>query len=112
MNYILDLQLMHNQFRGKKVSTKVRKHVHLAQPFLPLRHRQLPAASVARKRKVNFILPLYEKEEEFERFLAFFAKEFSQENVRLVVVLFDPDGRSIKKVDSGRLFFLYTQFFL
>ena len=92
MNYILDLQLTHHQMRGEKVSTKVRKHIHLTQHFVPkLQIQQLPAIV---KRKVNFILPLYKKESVFDRFLENFEQEFKTENVKLIVVLFTPNGEN------------------
>ena len=109
MNYILDLQLTHRQIRGNKVSTKVRKHIHLTQYFVPLQIQQLPTVSVTRKRKVNFILPLFKKESEFDRFLVNFEEEFLTENVKLIVVSFTPNGENHEeKKKLRRVGFDYT----
>ena len=94
MTYILNLQLTSHQFRGKKRSTEVQKHISLAQYFLPLQIQQLPIVSTTTKQKVNFILPLFKKGSVFKRFLMNFEQEFRTENVRLIVVSFISNGKN------------------
>lgn len=96
VDYVLDLLLKHNQFKWKSVSTKVRKHINLSKLFVPGVHTR--KLQLLEEERVNLILPLYKKEVAFDRFLSQCQTELSGLNVRLVVVIFDPEGTTGKAI--------------
>ena len=89
---IVDVQLLHKPLRTKeKQASKVRKHIYATQKFMPLRARRVGPLE---RKKVHLILPLYQKEQEFKRFLDNHLNQFlkAKERIKLTVVCFVPEN--------------------
>uniref|UniRef100_T1J359 Hexosyltransferase n=1 Tax=Strigamia maritima TaxID=126957 RepID=T1J359_STRMM len=89
VDYILDMLLMYKRYRGRKLTTAVRRHSYLQQPFTELQIRQSAQDESANK-TINFILPLLGRYETFHRFLDIFETVclLDNERVDLLVVLY------------------------
>ena len=74
----------------------MRKHINLSKLFVPGVHTR--KLQLLEEERVNLILPLYKKEVAFDRFLSQCQTELSGLNVRLVVVIFDPEGTTGKAI--------------
>ena len=93
VDYILDLLLSYKKYRGRKMMFPVRRHAYLQQPFGPLVVRKSPSSSgggAIPAQRIHFVVPLAGRLPIFERFMDNFRRVCleSNENVRLVVVLF------------------------
>ena len=93
VDYILDLLLSYKKYRGRKMMFPVRRHAYLQQPFGPLAVRKSPSGAgggAIPAQRIHFIVPLAGRLPVFERFMENFRRVCleSNENVRLVVVLF------------------------
>ncbi|XP_015927513.2 chondroitin sulfate synthase 1 [Parasteatoda tepidariorum] len=99
VDYILDMLLTYRKYRGKKMTVPVRRHAYLQKAFSQLEFKEdinqnsVPSLTDMMNTKINIIVPLYGRLENFKRFLNNIEVVFLKtgEKVHLAVVYFESE---------------------